>query len=45
MTPDTSSPRPEPPPPPPEPPPRRVRLIDAVLTGALPLGQGATTAR
>jgi hypothetical protein len=44
MTPDTSSPRPEPPPPPPEPP-RRVRLIDAVLMGALPLGQGAASGR
>jgi hypothetical protein len=46
MTRDTSSPRPEPPPPHPPPDPRRrFRLIDVVLSGALPLGQGATSAR
>ena len=43
MTPDTSSPRPTPPAqtPAPRPPARRVRLIDAVLSGALPLRGGA----
>ena len=46
MTPDTSSPRPTPPAqtPAPRPPARRVRLIDAVLSGARALGGGASAA-
>jgi hypothetical protein len=48
MTPETTTPRREPEPPHPRPAPprpvRRVRLIDAVLSGALPLGGKATAA-